>query len=336
MEIEVSGWQCADYIQNEEGMWPTSGTFTFSAEPEDGYELADGCAPLAVEVAVSDEAAMLAAEAVTYMAFARRKDNTSVYTKLLKWDGTNLSGNYTEFLEGSSRIYRDEDKDAFVLKLNNYTTSKEDNTQLEIRKGKWIIELNGTSKFDGTTLPRNASGFGLEIWGGTDVTFTGSGMLNVRGDESGIEIMEGANVSIELDDDGIINATSPYTTNEVTYNRHGINSSGNLTIISGTVTAEGPYSGLYQRGGTFEITGGRLKTKVRGGNDSKRGLYFCGKSECLLGGIIETDGFALDNAYINHEVVPPFLKSDTVISTSDYHRRLDGNKYSDYSGNIQL
>ena len=34
--------------------------------------------------------------------------------------------------------------------------------------------------------------------------------------------------------------------------------------------------------------------------------------------------------------VPPFLKSDTVISTSDYHRRLDGNKYSDYSGNIQL
>lgn len=35
------------------------------------------------------------------------------------------------------------------------------------------------------------------------------------------------------------------------------------------------------------------------------------------------------NAYINHEVVAPFLKSDTVISTSDYHRRLDGNKYSD-------
>ena len=34
------------HIQNEDGMWPTSGTFTFSAEPEDGYELADGCAPL--------------------------------------------------------------------------------------------------------------------------------------------------------------------------------------------------------------------------------------------------------------------------------------------------
>ena len=67
MEIKVSGWQCEDYIQNEDGMWPTSGTFTFSAEPEDGYELADGCAPLAVEVAVSDEAAMLAANAETYM-----------------------------------------------------------------------------------------------------------------------------------------------------------------------------------------------------------------------------------------------------------------------------
>lgn len=42
------------------------------------------------------------------------------------------------------------------------------------------------------------------------------------------------------------------------------------------------------------------------------------------------------NACVNHEVVPPFLKYDTMISTSDYHRRLDGNKYSDYSGNIQL
>lgn len=62
VEIEVSGWQCANYIPNEDGMWPTSGTFTFSAEPEDGYELADGCAPLVVEVVVSDEAAMLAAD----------------------------------------------------------------------------------------------------------------------------------------------------------------------------------------------------------------------------------------------------------------------------------
>ena len=43
------------------------------------------------------------------------------------------------------------------------------------------------------------------------------------------------------------------------------------------------------------------------------------------------------NAYVNHhEVVPPFLKSDTVISTSDYHCRLDGNKYLDCSDNIQL
>ena len=296
VEIEVSSWQCADYIQNEDGMWPTSGSFIFAAELEDGYELADRCAPLAVEVAVSDEAAMLATEAETYMAFSRRKDNTSVYTKLLKWDGTNLSGNYTEFLDGSSRIYRDEDENAFVLELNNYTTSKENNTQLEIRKGKWIIELNGTSKFDSTTLPKNFSGFGLQIWGGTDVTFTGSGTLNVRGDQSGIDIGIDATVSIQLDQGGIINATSPYSVNESEYNRHGIASWGNLTITSGTVTAEGPYSGLYQRGGRFEITGGTLKAKVRGGNGSRRGLYFCKESECLLGGTIETDGLVLDNA----------------------------------------
>mgnify|MGYP006956718679 FL=1 len=28
------------------------------------------------------------------------------------------------------------------------------------------------------------------------------------------------------------------------------------------------------------------------------------------------------NANIDHEVVPPYLKSDTVISTNLYHRRL--------------
>ena len=202
-------------------MWPTSGTFTFSAEPEDGYELADGCAPLAVEV--------------VYITFSRREDNSSAFVKSLEWDGTKMSGDYAEFLNENSRIYRDED--AFVLELNDY--SPLDNTQLDIRQGKWIIKLN------------------------------------VRGDRSGINIGENATVSIQLDQGGIINAISPYSANASEYNRHGINSSGNLTITSGTVTAKGPYSGLYQNGGTFEITGGTLKTNVRGENDSRRGLYFC-------------------------------------------------------------
>ena len=88
----------------------------------------------------------------------------------------------------------------------------------------------------------------------------------------------------------------PLFVNESGYNRHGIESYGKLTIKRGTVTANGPYSGLYQSGGTFNITGGTLKTKVRGGNDSSRGLYFCRESDCSLGGIIETDGLTLDNA----------------------------------------
>ena len=40
------------------------------------------------------------------------------------------------------------------------------------------------------------------------------------------------------------------------------------------------------------------------------------------------------NAYINYEVVPPFLKPDTVISTNDYPRRLDGNKDLAKLGNV--
>lgn len=41
------------------------------------------------------------------------------------------------------------------------------------------------------------------------------------------------------------------------------------------------------------------------------------------------------DAYINHKVVSLFLKSDTMISFKDYHRRFDGNKYFDYSDSIQ-
>ena len=118
----------------------------------------------------------------------------------------------------------------------------------------------------------------------------------MKGDRSGISIGKKAEVSINLEQDGKINATSPYSVNESGYNRHGIESYGKLTIKRGTVTANGPYSGLYQSGGTFNITGGTLKTKVRGGNDSSRGLYFCRESDCSLGGIIETDGLTLDNA----------------------------------------
>ena len=35
------------------------------------------------------------------------------------------------------------------------------------------------------------------------------------------------------------------------------------------------------------------------------------------------------NINVNHEAVPPFLKSDTMIFTSDYHRRIERNKYSE-------
>lgn len=93
---------------------------------------------------------MLAANAETYMVFTRREDNTSTKSVTVDWDGTNLSGKYEQYLDVDSRIYREED--AFVLELNNYNPQVE--TCLDIRKGKWIIELNGTSVFDGQSCPK--------------------------------------------------------------------------------------------------------------------------------------------------------------------------------------
>ncbi len=265
-EIEVSGWQCADYIQNEDGMWPTSGIFTFSAEPEDGYELADGCAPLAVEVTVSDEAAMLATNTETYMVFARRKDNTSVDTATVDWDGENLSGDYAEFLDGSSKIYRE--GDAFVLELNNYNPERK--TTLEIREGTWIVRIYGNNYFDGTNLPIGIENTGLIIWNGADVSFQGSGNLRVKGVDEGIVLYQGANVSVKLDDGGKITALSDSrTASDNTTKRYGIYSLGTLNIESGSVITTGADYGLYQNEGNFRMAGGVLTAKGYGDNHSQ-------------------------------------------------------------------
>lgn len=266
VEIEVSGWQCANYIPNEDGMWPTSGTFTFSAEPEDGYELADGCAPLVVEVVVSDEAAMLAANTETYMVFARRKDNTSVDTATVDWDGENLSGDYAEFLDGSSKIYRE--GDAFVLELNNYNPERK--TTLEIREGTWIVRIYGNNYFDGTNLPIGIENTGLIIWNGADVSFQGSGNLRVKGVDEGIVLYQGANVSVKLDDGGKITALSDSrTASDNTTKRYGIYSLGTLNIESGSVITTGADYGLYQNEGNFRMAGGVLTAKGYGDNHSQ-------------------------------------------------------------------
>lgn len=268
VEITVSDWQCEDYIQNEDGTWPTSGIFTFSAEPEDGYELADGCAPLAVEVAVSDEAAMLAAGAEIYMVFKRRdvNDENNVKAATVEWDGEELSGDYVRLLDkGDNRIYCE--GNTFVLELNNYNPTEE--TSVEICQGTWIIKINGENCFDGTDLPNGSEATGLIIWDGADVSFQGSGTLTVNGTNEGISILEGATVSVDLNGGSITASSYTSPASDNTTKRYGIYSLGTLNIESGSVTTSGADYGLYQDNGAFRMTGGVL-TANKPADNSRR------------------------------------------------------------------
>ena len=267
VEIEVSGWQCADYIQNEDGMWPTSGTFTFSAEPEDGYELADGCAPLAVEVAVSDEAAMLATDISQNYILRIVANGSELFWGIdggeLIHQGGDIPAGVTVSLESTNK---------YKLSLNNANLS-----QLSINGGTWNVDVAGKNTISNDNMAfivqNHAQG------GKSDISFTGSGSLTVESgaicafyltDDTQVS-MNGGSYEIRATGTGDIrngsgalslNYKAGMTINGATVNvsqtsgRSGIDlySKNSLTIESGTVTASGGKSLSCSSASTFTIS----------------------------------------------------------------------------------
>lgn len=52
--ITLDGWNCDEYEQDTDGLWPMTGTFLFEAELPEGYELADEAGALSVEVVMEE------------------------------------------------------------------------------------------------------------------------------------------------------------------------------------------------------------------------------------------------------------------------------------------
>ena len=53
--LQLANWTCAEYLQDENGLWPLEGNYEFTAELPEGYELADGADALVVEVSVAGD-----------------------------------------------------------------------------------------------------------------------------------------------------------------------------------------------------------------------------------------------------------------------------------------
>ena len=83
--------------------------------------LRTGVRRFAVEVAGSDEAAMLAANAENLYGIHEKRDNTSTKSVTVDWDGTNLSEKYEQYLDWTAEFIVK--KMLCILELNNYNPS---------------------------------------------------------------------------------------------------------------------------------------------------------------------------------------------------------------------
>ena len=65
-DIDVEKWICDEYVQDENGNWPTEGEFIFTAVLPEDYELAEGVKGLEVKVTLVDSGVALLADYSAY------------------------------------------------------------------------------------------------------------------------------------------------------------------------------------------------------------------------------------------------------------------------------
>lgn len=272
-ELPVTGWTCAEYVQNLEDRWPTAGTYVFAAETSEDYCLESGVKALEVNVVLEDPG-------VAVLAAVRMQNLINIDGgKLFELD-TNQSykGNgYTVTNHGN-------DNYSLVLSGCNYTAQ----LGLTFLGGSWDVTVTGENTITGTT-------YGMSVTKTAKVTMSGSGTLNLNGSTDGIAIDQQGELTID-DADIKINVTGGNSKvcsgisviglgkleikngkvkatgyNGIQTGRGRIDSlnpdlgysTGTIIISDGNVTAEGSNGGAgVDILGTLTVSGGTLKIEV--------------------------------------------------------------------------
>lgn len=245
--LQIANWTCAEYVQDEKGLWPLEGNYEFTAELPDGYELADGVDTLVVEVSVAGDEASVTATPSTYLVITQGGQS-----KYVTWDGTNLAN-----ASGNGWVATNVDNQGnFKLKLTNAALN-----QIYISGGNWTIELEGNNSLDGNASPKR----GLFLYGLSSVTIVGDENatleVSVPGtrDSSAIDISSNSSLTINR---GIVKATIDYAGSDAGGSA-AINVSGTLNISGGKVIARGIAKSALRiaanPGGNFNMSGGTLE-----------------------------------------------------------------------------
>lgn len=224
-ELPVTGWTCAEYVQNLEDRWPTAGTYVFAAETSEDYCLESGVKALEVNVVLENPG-------VAVLAAVRMQNLINIDGgKLFELD-TNQSykGNgYTVTNHGN-------DNYSLVLSGCNYTAQ----LGLTFLGGSWDVTVTGENTITGTT-------YGMSVTKTAKVTMSGSGTLNLKGSTDGIAIDQQGELTI--DNAGIkINVTGG---NSKVCSGISVIGLGKLEIKNGKVKATG-YNGIQTGSGRID------------------------------------------------------------------------------------
>ena len=159
-KIPITGWICSEYVQDEEDRWPLEGTYEFAAELPEAYELAEDVEALVVEVSVTgDQAAMpvVSGTPVLHVSFNSGEDSKSLY-----FDDHNFSSvnnDVMDLLNDHGIRVTSSGENSFQLKMTSASIQN-----LELSRGTWEIELNGSNVLEGKGKGFNGCGLRINDW----------------------------------------------------------------------------------------------------------------------------------------------------------------------------
>ena len=264
-KLPITGWSCNEYVQDEEGRWPLEGTYEFAAELPEAYELAEDVDALVVEVSVTgDQAALTAYDPNNVVLSVNFEEGQSFKNLAYNESGfSSLRDDVMNLLKQHGIKVTSLGNDSFRLIMTDASIQN-----LELSRGTWEIELNGSNVLKGKGT--EVGGVGLKIKENVSATIkagTAPASLTAKNyptkgtsndGSSGIAVAGnltiGSGTTIEATADAAGKNSAPDSGAIV------VGSKGTLNINGGSVTAAGTgKNGVHVRGGgEFRMAGGRL------------------------------------------------------------------------------
>lgn len=281
--VEITGWTCESYTQDEGGNWPVSGNYVFAAALAEGYTAAPAPA-VTVELGVAN-------------VLAANNTMTQGGITIIASNGGEVS-----YTEGSG----------FLLIGGNYTVSgtwSGSLTNVSRDNPKSVITVQSGAEaniiLNGVNINVNSMKYAcaFDVNGATvNLTLAGTNTLQSGAERAGVEVRDGSTLIITAESIGILNAMTPGDDGGAAAigSVRGF-SGGNITINGGTVNVTvststngaGIGGGVFGSGGNITINGGSINVTMRSSTSGAGiggGISGAGGTIIINGGTVMVTG----------------------------------------------